>query len=125
MCSTEEVVAPVQDALVGNSAPSGAHKCDCCASGVWPAAVDESNWQNPPYFSSVCSNSSTGVPVTTGTIGVNGYYELESYTYNGTPFYGGKAELRMRGEFRRNGDTKAATIVMQTIDIKPKSCTDP
>ena len=87
--------------------------------------VDDDDWSNPPYFSSVCSNSSTGVPGTTGTIGGNGYYELESYTYNGTPFYGGKAELRMRGEIRRNGNTKAAAIVMQTIEIKPKSCTDP
>lgn len=87
--------------------------------------VDNSGWNNPPYFSSVCSNSSTGVPVTAGTIGNNGYYELESYTYNGTPFFGGKAELRMRGEVLRNGETKSAAIVMQTMEIKPKSCTDP
>ena len=85
--------------------------------------VDQGQWSNPPLSSSVCSNSSTGVPSTTGTVGSNGFYELESYTFNGSAFYGGKADLRMRGEVRRNGDTRAAAIVTQTIEIKPKSCT--
>ena len=87
--------------------------------------VNNSKWDNPPYFSSVCSNSSSGVPATTGTIGSRGHYELESYTYNGTPFYGGKADLRMRGEIRNGERIQAAAIVLQTIEIKPKSCTVP
>ena len=87
--------------------------------------VDQGQWSNPPLSSSVCSNSSTGVPSTKGTVNNNNdhYYELESYTFNGSAFYGGKADLRMRGEVRRNGDTRAAAIVTQTIEIRPKSCT--
>ena len=85
--------------------------------------VDVENWSNPPLFSAICANASTGVPATTGTIGSNGKYTLENYNFNGSPFYGGKADLRMRGEIlKSDNSTAAAAIVEQTVEIKAKSC---
>ena len=85
--------------------------------------VDSDSWDNPPYFSSVCPNSSLDEPTTTGNITGRGQYILESYTFNGSPFYGGKAEIRMRGEMKAGGGrTTAAAIVTETVDIKPKCC---
>jgi len=86
--------------------------------------LDESQWADPPLSSSICSNSTLGSPSTSGTVGTDGYYQLEDYTFNGSAFFGGKADLRMRGEYRPNGTTKAAAIVMQTIEVKPKPCDD-
>ena len=86
--------------------------------------LDNSQWANPPLSSSICSNSTLGSPSTTGTVGSNGFYQLEEYTFNGSAFFGGKANLRMRGEHRPNGITKAAAVVEQTIEIKPKPCDD-
>ena len=64
------------------------------------------------------------MPETSGDITGRGRYILESYTFNGSPFYGGKAEIRMRGEMTAGGDTTtAAAIVTETVDIKPKCCT--
>ncbi len=85
--------------------------------------VDHTQWANAPLTSSRCSNSSTGVPAITGKIGEDGFYKLESYSFKGTPFYGGKGNLRMRGEVRKDGETMAAAIVTQTVEIKPESCT--
>ena len=85
--------------------------------------VDDDAWDNPPLTSSRCANSSSGKPATTGTIG-NGVYTLEAYSFEGTPFYGGKATIRMRGERRKSDNTTAATaIVNQTVEIRPKDCT--
>ena len=85
--------------------------------------VDIENWNNPPLFSAICANASTGVPATTGTIGSNGKYNLENYNFNGSPFYGGKADLRMRGEILKSDNSiAAAAIVEQTVEIKAKSC---
>ena len=86
--------------------------------------LDNSQWANPPLSSSICSNSTLGSPSTSGTVDTDGYYQLEGYTFNGSAFFGGKADLRMRGEYRPNGTTKAAAIVEQTIEIKPKPCDD-
>ena len=86
--------------------------------------LDNSQWANPPLSSSLCSNSTLGSPSTSGTVDTDGYYQLEGYTFNGSAFFGGKADLRMRGEYRPNGTTKAAAIVEQTIEIKPKPCDD-
>ena len=85
--------------------------------------VDNDEWDDPPMFSAICANATTGVPATTGSIGNNGKYTLESYNFNGSPFYGGKADIRMRGEvLKRNNATAAAAIVEQTVEIKAKSC---
>lgn len=85
--------------------------------------VDDDAWDNPPLTSSRCANSSSGKPATTGTIG-NGVYTLEAYSFEGTPFYGGKATIRMRGERRKSDNSTAATaIVNQTVEIRPKDCT--
>ncbi len=85
--------------------------------------VDNDDWDDPPLFSAICANASTGVPAITGTIGNNGKYTLESYNFNGSPFYGGKADIRMRGEvLKSNKATAAAAIVEQTVEIKAKSC---
>ena len=85
--------------------------------------VDNDNWDDPPLFSAICANATTGVPAITGTIGSNGKYTLESYNFNGSPFYGGKADIRMRGEIlKSDNSTAAAAIVEQTVEIKAKSC---
>ena len=85
--------------------------------------VDNDNWDNPPMFSAICSNATTGVPATTGTIGSRGKFTLQSYNFNGSPFYGGKADIRMRGEIlKSDNSTAAAAIVEQTVEIKAKSC---
>ena len=85
--------------------------------------VDKDNWDDPPLFSAICANATTGVPAITGTIGSNGKYTLKSYNFNGSPFYGGKADIRMRGEIlKSDNSTAAAAIVEQTVEIKAKSC---
>ena len=85
--------------------------------------VDNENWDDPPLFSAICANATTGVPAIAGTIGSNGKYTLESYNFNGSPFYGGKADIRMRGEIlKSDNSTAAAAIVEQTVEIKAKSC---
>ena len=85
--------------------------------------VDKDNWDNPPLFSAICANATTGVPAITGSIGSRGKYTLESYNFNGSPFYGGKADIRMRGEIlKSDNSTAAAAIVEQTVEIKAKSC---
>ena len=86
--------------------------------------VDEDQWSNPPITSGVCaSKSSSGAPSTTGDIGSEGRYELENYTFSGNPFYGGTADIRMKGEIlKNNNSTLATSIVEQTIRIIPKNC---
>ena len=41
--------------------------------------IDSDQWSDPPFFSSVCSNSAGGTPTTTGNITGRGKYILESY----------------------------------------------
>ena len=85
--------------------------------------VDNDNWADPPLFSSICANAAAGTPATTGSIGSRGRYVLESYNFNGSPFYGGKADFRMRGEIlKADNSIAAAAVVLQTVEIKPKSC---
>ncbi|MDA9149112.1 hypothetical protein N9N71_01085 [Synechococcus sp. AH-229-G18] len=90
--------------------------------------VDDDNWSNPPLTQGICPNSiTTGTPATVGLIGTNGRYELEKYDYRGTFFYGGEADIRMRGELLKdpNKPKSAVAIVEQTVQIKPKSCETP
>ena len=85
---------------------------------------DLADWKDNSYTSSICPNSTTGTPATSGAIGNNGRYSLITYDFQGSPFYGGKATIRMRGERLTKGESVAArAIVEQTLDIKPKSCT--
>ena len=85
---------------------------------------DLSNWSDNSYASSICINSLTGTPVTSSSIGDNGRYMLMEYDFQGSPFYGGKATIRMRGERLKGDNSIAATaIVEETLEIKPKSCT--
>jgi len=85
--------------------------------------VDQDQWNDPPLFSSICANASLGMPATSGSIGSKGRYTLESYNFNGSPFYGGKADLRMRGEVLSSSNSPtAAAIIDQTVEIKAKSC---
>ncbi|MBW0174262.1 MAG: hypothetical protein KXJ48_07555 [Vulcanococcus sp.] len=85
---------------------------------------DLGDWGNQSYTSSICTNSQIGSPSTTGTVGSDGRYTLVDYDFQGSPFYGGKAMIRMRGERLRGSNSVAATaIVDQTLEIKPKSCT--
>jgi len=85
---------------------------------------DLGDWGDQSYTSSICTNSQIGSPSTTGTIGSDGRYTLVDYDFQGSPFYGGKAMIRMRGERLRGSNSVAATaIVDQTLEIKPKSCT--
>lgn len=85
---------------------------------------DLSNWNDNSYTSSICTNSLTGTPATSSSIGNNGRYTLMDYDFQGSPFYGGKATIRMRGERLKGDNSIAATaIVEESLDIKPKSCT--
>ena len=85
---------------------------------------DWSNWGDNSYTSSICPNSITGTPATQGSIGSNGRYSLIDYDFQGSPFYGGKATIRMRGErLKSNASVAATAIVEQSLEIKPKSCT--
>ena len=86
---------------------------------------DNSQWSSSSGTSSaICNNSSSGMPATTGSIGTNGYWELESYNFSGSQFYGGSGEMRVRGEYQSGGNTEASVVVTQSIDIRPKSCED-
>jgi hypothetical protein len=85
---------------------------------------DLSNWGDNSYASSICTNSMSGTPVTSSSIGSNGRYTLMDYDFQGSPFYGGKATIRMRGERLKGDNSVAATaIVEESLEIKPKSCT--
>ena len=83
------------------------------------------NWDNKKYTSSICPESILGEPSTSGIVGDNGKYELIEYDFQGSPFYGGKATIRVKGERILNSSRSGATaIVEQTIEIKPKSCSN-
>ena len=85
---------------------------------------DLGNWGDGSYTSSICTNSASGTPVTSSTIGSTGRYTLLDYDFQGSPFYGGKATIRMRGERLKSNSSVAATaIVEESLEIKPKSCT--
>lgn len=85
---------------------------------------DLNDWGSDSYTSSICKNSQSGSPAKSGAIGNEGRYTLVTYDFQGSPFYGGKATIRMRGERLLGGNKVAATaIVDQTLEIKPKSCT--
>ncbi|QCH15844.1 hypothetical protein CB0101_13860 [Synechococcus sp. CB0101] len=85
---------------------------------------DLGNWGDGSYTSSICTNSASGTPVTSSTIGSSGRYTLLDYDFQGSPFYGGKATIRMRGERLKSNSSVAATaIVEESLEIKPKSCT--
>ena len=82
-------------------------------------------WNDESYTSSACPDVTYGEPSTSGMIGENGKYTLLSYNFNGSPFYGGKAKLKMRGErLHTNNSVAATSIVEETIDIRPKSCSN-
>jgi hypothetical protein len=88
---------------------------------------DLSNWNTTSFTSSICpsSNPNPAGLIKTDTINAGlGRYQLESYDFVGSPFYGGKALIRMRGERLKsaNGAVGATAIVEQTLDIKPKDC---
>ena len=80
--------------------------------------VDDDAWDNPPLTSSRCANSSSGKPTTTGMIG-NGVYTLEAYSFEGTPFYGGKATIvRPRlSEVNSGPRTRSSTSI---LDVRPR-----
>ena len=82
-------------------------------------------WNDGNYISSVCPDVIFGEPSLSGSVGSNGKYTLLSYLFQGSPFYGGKATIRMKGERLHSNNAIAATsIVEETIDIRPKSCTN-
>jgi len=85
---------------------------------------DLSDWSDNSYASSICPNSISGSPLTSSSIGTSGRYTLMNYDFQGSPFYGGKATIRMRGERLKSDSSVAATaIVEESLEIKPKSCT--
>ncbi|MBM5791361.1 MAG: hypothetical protein FJ053_06260 [Cyanobacteria bacterium M_surface_10_m1_298] len=83
---------------------------------------DRSQWGNSSFASSICPNSSQGIPATTGEVSTLGKYTLLEYDFQGSPFYGGKAKIKMKGERSKDSKILATSIVDQTLDIKPKSC---
>jgi len=88
---------------------------------------DLADWNSTSFTSSICpsSNPDPSSIVKSATINNGlGRYSLERYDFQGSPFYGGKATIRMRGERLKtsNGAIGATAIVEQTLDIKPKDC---
>ncbi|UPM51176.1 hypothetical protein MY494_05300 [Synechococcus sp. A10-1-5-1] len=91
----------------------------------YDSSVSGQPWNDGDYISSVCPDVIFGEPSLSGTVGANGKYTLLSYLFQGSPFYGGKATIRMKGERLHSNNAVAATsIVEETIDIRPKSCTN-
>ena len=86
--------------------------------------VDSDKWNDPPLFSGICSNSIAGIPVTSGSVANDSRFEMINYDFRGSPFYGGKADLSVRGEVLKSGKTVASAIINQTVEIKAKSCTN-
>ena len=86
--------------------------------------VDSDRWDDPPLFSGICSNSINGIPQTSGSISNNSRFELIKYEFRGSPFYGGKADIRVKGEVLKSGKAVASAIINQTVQIKAKSCTN-
>ena len=85
---------------------------------------DLDDWSDNSYASSICPNSVSGSPLRSNMIGNSGRYTLMTYNFQGSPFYGGKATIRMRGERLKSDSSVAATaVVEESLDIKPKSCT--
>lgn len=90
---------------------------------------DLADWDDSSFESSICPNSNMD-PTTVPKVGsikdasqnVLGQYTLIDYDFQGSPFYGGSAKLKMRGERQRGATTIAASIVEQTISVKPKNC---
>ncbi len=75
---------------------------------------------------SSASNATTPLPQTgTFTEGGTtvGRYTVESYTFNGTEFYGGTGVLRVLGErLDASGNVLATSRVEQQVDIETKGC---
>lgn len=92
----------------------------------WDPSKNINQWNDTVFTSSICpgSNTSPAELKTSDLISAPaGRYSLESYEFNGSPFYGGKATIRMRGERTHNSNQAGAVaIVEQTVDIKPKDC---
>lgn len=85
-----------------------------------------SNWSNNSQVSSICPDAKKGQPASSGTVGTNGKYSLLEYTFEGSPFYGGKATMKVKGQrVDKNNNVQATAIVEQTVDIKPKCCNTP
>ena len=89
---------------------------------------DLADWDSASFTSSICPNSNPD-PRTLSRSGSLeqglGRYQLEAYDFQGSPFYGGKASLRMRGERLKSSNSSAiaaTSIVEETFDIKPKDC---
>ena len=90
---------------------------------------DLADWDDSSFESSICPNSNmdpSTVPkngnIKDGSQNVLGTYTLIDYDFQGSPFYGGSAKLKMRGERQRGTTSIAAAVVEQTIAIKPKNC---
>lgn len=86
-------------------------------------------WNDNQYISSKCPGSSSGEPklsdsvTSTNGASTEGRYTLIKYNFLGSPFYGGKADVVMRGEkLAKNGSVAATSTVEQTIEVRPKSC---
>ena len=88
---------------------------------------DLADWNSSSFTSSICpsSNPNSSSLIRSATINNGlGRYSLEKYDFQGSPFYGGKATIRMRGERLKtsNGAIGATAIVEETLEIKPKDC---
>lgn len=94
----------------------------------WDPTNNINQWDNTVFTSSICpgSNSNPAELVRTAALSdPQGRYTLESYSFKGSPFYGGKASIRMRGErLHSNGQIGATAVVEQTMEVKPKDCTN-
>ena len=83
--------------------------------------VNNSQWDNPPTYSTLCGTSSSGTPTQSGTVGTSASFELTEYLFNGNPLFGGTAYLRVKGSASNATNTTTATAILeQKVQIIPK-----
>ena len=84
--------------------------------------INNDQWGSASSLTGICSNDSSGTPTTTGDVG-DGRYSLDNYSFNGSPFFGGAATIRVKGELLNSSNTPVSTsIIEQSIQIIPKTC---
>ena len=88
------------------------------------------NWSSTSLVATqICPNARTdfaNMP-TSGTIsssggGTFGSYSISSYTFSGSPYYGGTGILSVTGKVNQSGRTAATSTVTASIQVVPKNC---
>ena len=83
-------------------------------------------WNSPRYPSSVCPGAERlPYPILDPQPKMNpkGEYEIMSYVFDGTQFYGGKGTLTIKGtRLSETNQVLATSVIQKTFEVKPKNC---